>query len=271
MSPSAEVAVAKTAEKFTVKPLSSAKEYRLWAVRVMSKLQQMKEWDTQGKTGLPKDSEESKNFIVGTLADNLLETLLDTDMKAPTIWAALQKAFLVHSLSAQSIAITSLMNFNYSEPSMEANKTALLSLQRELRTAFENADSIKISDLVMLFALVNVPAEYHSLRTTLEETNKTGLSMDALFESLVREEASAISSASRASRAGGPVPPGENCSHDRDGATCWSCHPELRPVCTSCKNKGIARFYHHRGSRFCKDALKAGAAKAAANLAVGGD
>lgn len=255
-----------------MKPLASAQGYRLWVVRASAKLKQMQKFDDEKV--VPIDSEESNNFLLGVIADNLLETLLDTDLTAVTIWNALKKAFLVHSLSAQSIAINSLMNFNYSEASMQENKTALLSHQRELRTAFENADTIKISDLVMLFALVNVPSEYHSLRTTLEETNKNGLTVDSLFESLVREEASAISSANRASRASyaaaSGTPAGDlvaKCAHDRDGASCWTCHPDLRPTCANCKNKGIARFHHHQGSRHCRDVVRA--ARAAANPAAG--
>jgi hypothetical protein len=137
---------------------------------VSSLASKLKLWND--KVNAPLDSQEASNFLLGVLSDNILELFLDTDFVASVIWSTLSTKFLVHSLSAQSTAFTALVNFNYSEPSMADNKLALLSLARNLRTSFKDEKTIDIENLVMLFALTNVPTEYHHLRSTLEETNK---------------------------------------------------------------------------------------------------
>jgi transposase InsO family protein len=180
-----------------IQPLSKPEHYRLWCVRVESALKQMKAWNV--KTAAPMDTEESNNYLLSVIADNFLEQMLDTDLKASTIWAYLQKTILVSSISSQSTALSELMAFNYAESDMRANKTALLRLQRNLKTAFNNSPTIDISQLVTLFALVNIPTSYQPLRTTLEET-KEKLELDELFTSLIREESSAVANGARAAR-----------------------------------------------------------------------
>jgi len=235
-----------------ISPLTDGKTYRLWVARVKARLQELQQWNE--KTESPKETQEASNFLLGVLSDSILEHFLDSNFSAPLMWQQLAKKFLVHSLSAQSTAFTSLINFNYSHPTMATNKTALLSLARDLRTSFKNQESIDVDDIVMLFALINVPPEYHHLRSTLEETNKNGLKLDSLFESLEREESLSVSSARRAALSaktnGQSVSP--KCIHRRPAATCWTCHPNLRPTCATCHTKGYPKFHHVTDSKFCK-------------------
>jgi hypothetical protein len=242
-----------------IRPLSDGKEYRLWLARVKSRLQELNLWNDKAQA--PFDSQEASNFLLSVLSDNILELFLDTDFAASVIWTTLASKFLVHSLSAQSTAFTALVNFNYSEVSMADNKLALLSLARNLRTSFKDHKSIDIDDLVMLFALINVPSAYHHLRSTLEETNKTGLKLESLFESLEREESLSVSSGARraalaataSASAGRQDSSSSKCAHRRPAATCWTCHPHLRPTCSECQAKGLLKYYHVKGSKFCKE------------------
>ena len=239
-----------------IRPLSDGKEYRLWLARVKSRLQELNLWNDKAQA--PFDSQEASNFLLSVLADNILELFLDTDFAASVIWTTLASKFLVHSLSAQSTAFTALVNFNYSEVSMADNKLALLSLTRNLRTSFKDQKSIDIDDLVMLFALINVPSAYHHLRSTLEETNKTGLKLESLFESLEREESLSVSSGARRAALAATTSAGRpnfspKCAHSRPAATCWTCHPNLRPTCSECQAKGLLKYYHVKGSKFCKE------------------
>jgi hypothetical protein len=233
-----------------IKQLSNAQDYRLWAVRVTTKLKEIKKWDKSEE--VPINSEESNNFIIGVISDNLLEQVLDLELNCTTLWSHFRDLFLVHSISAQSTAITSLINFNYSEANMLANKNTLLSLARDLRTAFQDSENINLKHLLTLFALVNIPEEYQSLRTTLEETNKEGIEFDDLFESLIREEAAQVGKAKRMARANAVSGSPSQCPHKRTSSTCWSCHPSLRPVCVPCQTNGVAKFNHSQGSRFCE-------------------
>jgi hypothetical protein len=170
--------------KVNIKPLSCAKYYRLWTVRFKTHLQELGLWNAELKEPEPFDSEVSNNLILSLVSDNLLEQVLDGNLLASTVWNHFKKLYLVSSVSAQVVSLSSLINFAYPEPTMIENKQHLLSLARELRTAFKNASEISVDDLIMLFALVNLPIDYHSLRSTLQETNNSGLKFEDLFESL---------------------------------------------------------------------------------------
>jgi hypothetical protein len=225
--------------KYNVKPLANNAGYNLWAIRVTAVLTELKEWDVDSQAPINTDS--AKNFLISVIADDFLEQVLDTDLKAPTIWAYFKRTILVSTISAQSTALSALFAFNFGEPTMVNNLTAIKNLQRTLSTAFGNSESIPISDLVTLFALVNMPSEYASLRTTLEET-KSKLNLEQLFRSLIREEASLHATVNRARAS----PANATCTHNREASTCWTCHPELRPVCSECQTSGSPRFNHSK-------------------------
>lgn len=234
-------------------PLQNAEDYRLWVIRHQMKLMKMGSWDE--KAELPINNPASNTFIVEAISDSFLQQVMDTDLKASTIWKYLATLILKGGVSAQSTALLNLMNFSYTEATMLENKTHYMGLGRALRTAFNNATTISIDDLIALFALVNMPSEHQSLRTTLEETKKDDLTLESLFESLIREEAKTSGSANRAGRAflanAHPHPPGQ-CAHKREEATCWKCHPSLIPTCQLCKKAGLTRFNHPPGCRTCK-------------------
>lgn len=253
-----------------IQPLSKPEHYRLWRVRVESALKQMKAWNV--KTAAPMDTEQSNNYLLSVIADNFLEQMLDTDLQASTIWAYLQKTILVSSISSQATALSELMAFNYAESDMLANKTAILALQRNLKTAFNNSETVEIGQLVTLFALVNIPISYQPLRTTLEET-KEELQIDELFKSLIREESSAVANGARVARVAVASPNqnfGPACEHGYAASKCWTCNPELRPVCAECKQGGEKFFRHSkercpkRSKRYAKIAKEKAPTKATA-------
>ena len=82
--PSPAIVIAPSATTSKLATLKDADGYRLWVVRHTSKLKQMKAWDE--KTQLPLDTEESNNFLMEAISDAFLEQLVDTDLKAFTIW-----------------------------------------------------------------------------------------------------------------------------------------------------------------------------------------
>ncbi len=224
-----------------ITPLAAPEQYSIWATRAQIELERMGKWNP--KTQEPIESQESASFIITILADNMLEQVIDSDKKAVTMWTHFKTSILVSSISAQSLAITKLQTFSYPEKNMRANKDALLAIKRGLKTAFNNSDNIKLDELVTLFALVNTPSEYLSLRTALE-TTKSDLTFDDFFANLIREEASMVASSNRAYRVAPTAFESEICAHDRAKVRCWSCHPELRPTCIVCKTNGAARYNH---------------------------
>ena len=234
-----------------IKPLSNEAEYPLWSIRVQSSLEQAEPtlWDI--KLLCPLDQPKAKGILISALADDLLESCLGTDMKASSIWNHFKTAFVKKDLSAKATSLQHLVDFNYSAPTMLANKSKLLAVRRELKAAFGQKDVISINDLTYLFALANVPTAYHGLRTTIQETSEDEtMDVDDLFSSILREEAN--QTPSRASRTTTTTTATAKCSHGRKAATCWSCHPSLRPHCLTCQAAGHPKHQHQTGSSFCQ-------------------
>lgn len=138
-----------TVYKIRLKTFASSK--RLWNV----------------KDNCPLDTEQSQALLVASISDDLLEGAYhSTDSAEPNateIWQYLLKEINVNTLTAQSVAISSLANFEYEAANMRENKTALLKLGKTISIAFAEdgtpAKSISISKLLVVFSMFNLPAE----------------------------------------------------------------------------------------------------------------
>jgi hypothetical protein len=63
----------------------------------------------------------------------------------------LDTTFVTSDLSAKSAFLTSLIHFGFEASTMSGNYTKLLSLERDLKSAFVQVTTIDINDLVTLF------------------------------------------------------------------------------------------------------------------------
>lgn len=238
----------------SVKPLTGKADYSLWSARIKAYLSMHKLWLKEE----PVDSDICFSLLTSCVSDALFEqsNLLGHNT-APKVWDFLKSLFLTSDLSSKSTALNNLLSFNYSGKDMHENKTALLKLKRDLKCSFEDSDSISLDDLVTLIALVNVPSQYFSLRTTLEETTtaEKPLSMDSLFNSLLREESAHVSSSFRSTSQAGVSPKSNltKCQHKRIISKCWTCNPGSKPKeCTECKAKGFRKTLHPPNSDTCR-------------------
>jgi hypothetical protein len=109
----------------SIKPLSNPADYQVWQIRASSALKQIpKAWDLDNFC--PHDTEQGSDFLISILSDEYLEQVIDSDLKATTIWNHFKATIMVSSLSSQSIALNDLIAFNYSASNMLENKTVLL-------------------------------------------------------------------------------------------------------------------------------------------------
>jgi len=252
--------------EFKIKPLEGKAQYGLWQYRVKLFLLKSKLWDTQNNT--PKEDEEASYVIASSLSDPLLQLALSSlqEVNAPNLWDFFHSLYVTSDLSSKSTAFAALCNFTFDSPTMTENKSKILTYIRDLSTAFQSSDSkgpattINISDLAVLFCLINLPPQYHALRSTLEETTKGALSIDSLFDSLIREETSQAAASAKVNRVSSKPNPKSFqrslCQHKRNAQTCWTCNPSLRPFCHPCKNNGMKKYYHTTGSSICTQQQK---------------
>ena len=225
--------------------------YTLWRIRIKAHLITCSLWDNA--IDCPADTNLAASILIMTLSDKCLQMATATDLTAPAIWHYFKEKFVTSNLSSQSQAFLSLVNYSYDGKTILENETELLRLRSELGAAFNDQKQISLDDLLTLFALVKVPIAYQALRSTLEETTKGMLTFSALFQSLAREESSqTASSANRVTSATLSSSAPDRCQHNRPPASCWACHPHLRPTCLPCKGLGIQKYRHKTGSNYCR-------------------
>lgn len=225
----------------------SGNGYALWNLKAMSIFKSTKDAfnESDGVKTL-KDNDKNQEILLNIISDKLLTVIMEKlpDMKASQIWAFIEQKINKTTISAKSVAIQNLLEFDYSKRTMEHNETEMLRLDRLLKTSF-NSESILISDLSSIIALLRIPSEYGAIRSILQEKDAK-LSLEGIFSSLIREEATLPDTETpRAFRTNAITP---NPDHKKHGnkfpeSQCWRCHPELRPECQPCKTAN-KKFYH---------------------------
>ena len=172
--------------KISIEKLSSKEAIPLWLLRCKLALKQRAaNWNS--KTDLPNATNYSLNLLTSSINDEYLEEIIHLDpFDAPAVWTYFQSIQNSNDLTAKTQSLQECMNFDYPAATMTQNRTLLLALIRKLNAAF-GGQSISPKDLVTLFAYVNLPPGFHSLRSAICES-KSDLEFDTLFKSLTREE-----------------------------------------------------------------------------------
>ncbi len=120
--------------------------------------------------------------------------------------------------------------------------------------------TIATSDLVKLLWVHRLPSNYNYQSRAVQDQDKVDWDK---FEVSLKAEWRRISSTT-SKRPTVPIPavlsvPTAHvatiakgaCAHFKDSTGCWTCNPELRPVCLPCKKLGLNRYYHTAHSRIC--------------------
>jgi len=219
-----------------IKVLSKLEDYPVWARRVQAAFVSGSLWESSQ----PVSNALSNNVMLNLIDDHFVDQLLDGDCSASTIWNHISGLYNVSDLASKTTALTQLIAFDYSGSSMLDNKMSLLNFQRHLKSAFGGETNISLNELVVLFALVNLPAAYTSLRTNLLTSNdgdSDSITLDILFSHLMSEEKTqSIATTSFANRAGKEA---GKCEHGRFKKECYKCTPSSRPTCPRCTAAGL--------------------------------
>ena len=233
--------------KSKITRLENAKNYKLWKHKIILQLQVYELWDEdeEKKTPKPKSTAMALSFIFDHLSDTLQEQTIDKPT-APLLWTYLTSRFERTDVSSKTTAIQELVKFNYSAATMNENKAIHLDIKQSLTTAF-GSESISVAELVNIFAVMNLPAQYHHLRTTLWEKSTSGtakqeITLDQLYLSLNREE-----SLMKSSNANRTVTEETTCEHGFNSIKCWKCHP-----CSKCTAANLPRTVHLENSKICR-------------------
>jgi hypothetical protein len=230
--------------------LSRHDHYHKWVFLMKQLLIRTSNWNEEESQ--PLDSSASFSIISENIHEDHLDLIMDETL-ASAAWIILKKKFAGKSVSHQLSCIRSLVEFKYSS-NMQGNLNSLRSIGRSLIAASGGEDKIDILNLIAIFALESLPEEFIGTKAVL--SLKSSVSLQAIEDAIIQAPLSGpnatatapISQISHAHQA--KASDGTKCSHGRFPTSCWSCHPDKRPVCEKCKSEG-RKFYHKTGSRFC--------------------
>ena len=243
-----------------LKILENLEDYPLWATRLKVHLISAGLWHE--KTSQPTDENATLSLLLSYVSDLFLAPLMDQPLSASLVWKTLHGLYHVSNLSTKVTSLNHLINFQFQGSTMLQNRTLLQEAKRKISSSFGGATSITIDELVMIFALVNLPSNYSHLRSQLSIStpDKTVLTLDTLFTHLSREESTLNASTShsgnsahRATVTRPSINRSMSCPHGRLKDTCFTCTPSSRPTCPICKGLGIAKFRHAPDSKFCRE------------------
>ena len=253
--------------------LETDSQISIWLSRAEDALANIQCWDDS--TNQPKNTSQARYLLTSALSDEYYSAIIQLSEVKPTattVWEYISSLLKKSNLSVKSTTLMELVSFNFSGRTMLQNRSAIQELHRRLIYAFNESATtassktavpvVKLSELVTLFSLVNLPAPYHALRSTMEENSKsTEITLKSLYESLEREESSQKATANRVAQA--PAKSAKQpsakanstdakCVHGRAPSTCYQCDPSKRPTCELCKQKNISQHLHKTGTTFCK-------------------
>ena len=251
--------ISKLADFSKLKIIENLDEFPLWSARLKAALISACFWHE--KLAQPAETNETTSLLLTIVADHFLTPLMDQTLTAPLIWTTLHSLYHVSNLSTKVTSLNQLISFHFQGPTMLSNRSMLQETKRKISSAFGGATTLSIDELVMLFAMVNLPSTYSPLRSQLSVSTSDDkpLTLDSLFSHLMREESTLTASSTNSVHRAATNPPvfrSTSCPHGRSKESCFTCTPSSRPVCSICKNLGKAKFLHSSNSVFCRQQRK---------------
>jgi hypothetical protein len=203
----------------------------------------MSQWNLE--TDKPKESSIAFSIIIENIHEDHLDLIMDLTSSGAA-WDKLKKKFAGKSVSQQRACIKSLVDFKMTT-NMQANFNNLKALSRTLQAACGGSETIKIPDLVAIFALEYLPSDYNGEKAVLQSQDT--VSLDEIEDKIVKGPLD-LDSTKGTPSANVARSRGDQCQHNRLANSCWNCHPNLRPSCQKCKDLG-RKSYHKTGSKYC--------------------
>jgi len=153
---------------YSVPLLTGKINYRAWCIKIKYYLGSCTPSLWNFDKGKPIFLFQSAGIICQFLSDDLLIATSDINDKCELLWKYFSDLYHCQDLTAKSIAIQNLSTFSYDQSTMPMNHSKIKSLINDVTLAFGINATIPISELGVVFAMVNLPSKYQSVRISLQ-------------------------------------------------------------------------------------------------------
>ena len=171
------------------------------------------------------ESPRSKRLIFQNVEKEIQTTLIHY-ATAVDMWDFLYQTYSGENAGRKNQGIKRLAMFKYDKATIEGNLEDLTQLISNTEVASGKL-TISIAELGIHMFLNCLPSRFASVRAILEAGSEP-LTLSAVRRAMVSEEERHRDRNDKSNDFAGGVG-FKKCSHDRNGAKCWSCHPELHP------------------------------------------
>ena len=223
--------------------LNDYSQYHKWAFLMKGLLDDHGEWNESAN--LPTEGKAGFRLIVKNVHQNSIDLIMDTTSSVEA-WEILAREFAGTSIPTQRATLKELLNFKI-DSNIHSEIKRIKELKRLLVSSLGNNKEIAVDHLVAVCFLEALPESFSGTKAILE--NQETITLDEICTKVNRAPIGFKESGSVANKASTK----RKCNHEKySEEKCWFCHPELRPVCSDCKEKGL-RFYHQKDSKICSN------------------
>ena len=222
----------------------NAGNYNLWVFHILLILEDEQQLDVVDAEVPPNchptrilDSPRSKRCIFQNVEKEIQTTLIHYTT-AVEMWDFLYQTYSGENVGRKNQGIKRLAMFKYDKATIQANLEDLTQLISNTEVASGKL-TISIAELGIHMFLNCLPSRFASVRAILEAGTEP-LTLSAVRLAMVSEEERHRARDEKSNDFAGGVG-FKKCVHDRNGANCWTCHPEIHPsrlTCNDCKEVG---------------------------------
>jgi hypothetical protein len=228
----------------TIETKLNQNNYNLWVYHMKLILEDEKQHDPNAEVpenGHPfriKETARSRRFIFQNTEKEIQTSLIHFD-KAIDMWDYLYQTYSGQNAARKNQGIKRLALFRYQKPTIEQNLETLMDIISDTEIAAGDKN-ISIVELGIHMFLNALPSRFSSVRAILDSKNEA-ITLISVRTALVAEEERHRERESKSNEFAGAA--FKKCSHGRNSARCWNCHPDLHPSKATCKDcKEIGHF-----------------------------
>ena len=224
----------------------NSSNYNLWVFHLLLILEDEQQIRNDVNTEVPPnchptrilESARSKRLIFQNVEKEIQTTLIHY-ATAVEMWDFLYQTYSGENAGRKNQGIKRLAMFKYDKATIEGNLEDLTQLISNTEVASGKL-TISIAELGIHMFLNCLPSRFGSVRAILEAGSEP-LTLSAVRRAMVSEEERHRDRNDNKFNDFAGVAGFKKCTHDRNGAKCWTCHPELHPsrlICNDCKEVG---------------------------------
>ena len=232
--------------------LKDTKNYKVWVSHMKDMLAANGLYDFDSEKPAYFTSKQQNSIVKHVIQTNISEecsSIIANKNNPVKAWDLLKDCFDSMTISSKISSLQALFNWNLDSSKYEESLAEFQKLQSCCCSAI--GEKITVEELGIMVFMWLLPENLSPIHA-INSNSDTLLNVDTLHNQVHTELKM------QQERTGGSamITKDGHCKHNHDGATCWYCHPELAPICNTCKDTRFDKYCHKKGGIACRKQQK---------------